>query len=163
MPGARITYRYTALLGFALPLIAILSFIQLTQTEPIKGAFTLAADSLVCRIPFTRDFITRAPIAIQVTVDSIGDKSAANFTIKVYIIEDAKDSFFIGSFSSYPIANPGKFLLSMHRYGGILAGEQNKGNRKEMNAILKFVLVPYTKKPDIRVHIASVAWLVEGP
>jgi hypothetical protein len=157
------TYRNTALLGFALPLIATLSFIQRMQTEPIKGAFTLTADSPVCMIPFTRDFITRAPIAIQVTVDSISDKNAANFTIKAYIIEDAKDSFFIGSFSSYPIANPGKFLLSLHRYGEVLAGEQKKANTKQLKGMLKFVLVPYAKKPEIRVHIASVAWVVEGP
>ena len=162
MPGARIISRYTALLGFIVPVMAILSFIQRMHTEPIKGPFTLSGNSPVYRIPFSRDFVTRSPLGIQVTVDSIADKSAANFTIKAYI-EEAKDSFFIGSFSNYPISNPGKFLLSLHRYGGMLAGQQKKANRKEVNAMLKFVLASDAEKSDIRVHIASVTWLVEGP
>jgi hypothetical protein len=149
------TYRYATLLGLVV-------CIQHMHTEPLKGAFALSTDSPVCMIPFSRDFVTTTPIAIQVTVDSIADKGAANFTIRAYIDKE-KDSLFIGSFSPYPIDKPGKFVLSLRRYGGILAGEQKKGNRKEVNANLKFVLLSYAGKPDIRVHITSIAWLVEGP
>ncbi len=70
---------------------------------------------------------------------------------------------FIGSFSSYPIANAGKFILSLHRYGAILASDQKKGNKKKTDALLNFVLVPDTGKSNIRVHIQSVSWVVEGP
>jgi hypothetical protein len=163
MPGIPMTYKYGASLGLVIPVIAILSFMQQLRTEAIKGAFALSADSPECSIPFARDFVTKAPIAVQVTVDSISDKTKANFTIKAYILKNAGESFFIGSFSSYPITNPGKFLLSLRKYRGILAGEQKKANGKQMKALLKFVLVPYAKNPEIRVHIASVAWLLEGP
>jgi hypothetical protein len=139
-------------------------YVQRMHTQEIKGPFTLSEDSPTYKIFFNLDFKNRLPSALQISVDSLSNQEGANFSVKLYGITNLKDSFFLGSFTAYPINKAGSFLMSARKYIELFTSDlKRKENEKNGKGVLKFVLVQYSRKALIRVHIKSVSWVFEMP